>query len=263
MVSLKAFLPRGVLREMHFVVTEGYSMQRRRFVRVLIAAGLAPKFLFAQQSGTPAPPPPAPVPWTLGLNPLTPLTHTETVEAVAEADLSFFSAEQMATLTRLSELLVPAIGTRPGAIAAGTPAFLDFLIGESPAERKKLYTAGLDWLNAESRRKHGKPFTEISGAQADAMVKPWMRTWMTDHPPTELHADFLNIAHADIRVATMNSKAWSQASTNAEQDPSGLGLYWSPIDPDVYAVGFDRVHVRPSPPVSAPKASHMAPSYPR
>ena len=148
-------------------------------------------------------------------------------------------------------------------IAAGTPAFLDFLIGESPAERKKLYTAGLDWLDAESRRKYGKRFVETSGAQADAMVKPWMRTWMTDHPPTELHADFLNIAHADIRVATMNSKAWSQASTNAEQDPSGLGLYWSPIDPDIYAVGFDRVHVRPSPPVGAPKASHMAPSYPR
>ncbi len=114
--------------------------------------------------------------------------------------------------------------------------------------------------------KRAKPLiageTGLDG-RTDAMVKPWMRTWMTDHPPTELHADFLNIAHADIRVATMNSKAWSEASTNAEQDPSGLGLYWSPIDPDVYAVGFDRVHVRPSPPVGAPKSSHMAASYPR
>jgi hypothetical protein len=236
-------------------------MQRRDFVRVLVAAGFAPKVLLAQQSSTAAPPPPAPVPWTLGLNPMTPLPHTAAVEVVAEADLSFFSAEQMAVLSRLSELLLPAIGKRPGAIEAGTPAFLDFLIGESPAERKRLYTGGLDWLNTESRRKYGKPFVETDGAQADAMVKPWMRTWMTDHPPMELHADFLNIAHADIRVATMNSKAWSDASTNAERDPNGL--YWSPIDPDIYAVGFDRVHVRPSPPVAAPKASHMAPSYPR
>lgn len=236
-------------------------MQRRKFVRVLIAAGLAPRFLLAQQAGNPAPPPPAPVPWTLGLNPLTPLPHTESVDAVAEADLGFFSAEEMATLTRLSELLLPAIGTRPGAIAAGTPAFLDFLIGKSPTERKRLYTAGLDWLNAESRRKYGKPFVETNGAQADAMVKPWMRTWMTDHPPTELHADFLNIAHADIRVATMNSKAWSDAVSPQDRDANGL--YWSPIDPDIYAVGFDRVHVRPSLPVAAPKASHMMPSYPR
>jgi hypothetical protein len=238
-------------------------MQRRKFVRVLVAAGLAPRFLLAQQSATPAPPPPAPVPWTLGLNPLTPLPHTAAVEAVAEPDLIFFSAEQMAALRRLSELLVPAIGNKPGAIAAGTPSFLDFLIGDSPAARKMLYTAGLDWLNAESRRRHGKSFAATNGSQADAIVKPWMRTWMTDHPPTEVHADFLNIAHADIRVATMNSKAWNDSSTNSEQDPSGLGLYWSPIDPDIYAVGFNSVHVRPSPPVAAPKSSHMAPSYPR
>ena len=243
------------------MVAGGYSMQRRSFVRVLVAAGLAPKLLIAQQAANPAPPPPAPVPWTLGLNPNTPLPQTQAAELVAEADLKFFTAEQMGTLSRLSQLFLPALGKKPSAIAAGTPAFLDFLIGESPAERKTLYKAGLDWLNVEARRKYGKPFVDIDEAQAGTLVKPWMRTWMTDHPPTELHADFLNIAHADIRVATMNSKAWSDASAIADRDPSGL--YWSPIDPDIYAVGFDRVHVRPSPPVAAPKASHMAPSYPR
>ena len=236
-------------------------MQRRSFVRFLIAAGLSPRFLLAQQAATPAPPPPAPVPWTLGLNPSTPLPQTRIAETVAEADLRFFSLEQMAALNRLSELVLPAIGKQPSAIAAGTPAFLDFLIKESPAERRRLYTAGLDWLNVEAKQKYGKSFAETTAEQADAMVKPWMRTWMTDHPPTEHYADFLNIAHADIRVATMNSKAWSDASSNGEQDSNGL--YWSPIDPDMYAVGFDRVHVRPSPPVAAPKASHMAPSYPR
>ena len=88
-----------------------------------------------------------------------------------------------------------------------------------------------------------------------------MRTWMTDHPPTELHADFLNIAHADIRSATMSSKAWSDASS--ENDGNVSGLYWSPIEPDMYAVSFDRVHVRPQPVVAAPRSSHTQPSYPR
>lgn len=204
------------------------------------------------------------MPWTLGLNPATPLPHTQVVETIAEADLKLFSAEQMATLTRLSELLVPAIGSKPSAITAGTPAFLDFLISESPAERRHLYTAGLDWLNAESRRKFNKAFAETDGPQADALVKPWMRAWMTDHPPTEPHADFLNIAHADIRVATVNSKAWNDSyGTNREQDPSGLGLYWSPIDPDIYAEDAHRIHVRPSPRNPAPKSSHTTPSYPR
>lgn len=237
-------------------------MQRRDFVRTLIIAGMAPRVLRGQQGQNPAPPPPAPVPWTLGLNPKTPLPQTQVLDVVAETDLKFFTADQMATLRRLSELFVPAIGTRPSALEADTPAFLDFLLGNSPAARQNLYTAGLDWLNTESKHKYRVGFAGTAGEQADALVKPWMRTWMTDHPPTQAHADFLNIAHADIRTATMNSKAWNDAS-NLEQDPSGLGLYWSPIDPDVYATQFNSIHLRPSPVIAAPKASHTAPSYPR
>ncbi len=237
-------------------------MQRREFVRSVVVVSMAPRLLLAQQTANPAPPPPAPVPWTLGLNPKTPLPHTEAADALADADLKFFSSEQMGALRRLSQLLMPAMGNKPGSLQAETPEFLDFLIGSSPASRKQLYSGGLDWLNAESKRKYGKAFVDTDAAQADALVKPWMRTWMTDHPPTEPHADFLNIAHADIRTATMSSKAWSDAET-ADQEGNASGLYWSPIDPDTYAVDFNRVHVRPQPVVAAPRASHTSPSYPR
>jgi hypothetical protein len=236
-------------------------MQRREFVWSLVAAGVAPRALFGQQQA--APPPPAPVPWTLGLNPGTPLPHTQVLDVVAESDLRFFSAEQMGALRRLSALLLPAIGSRPSALQTETPEFLDFLLEHSPAPRQALYKGGLDWLNAESKRKFGVAFVDASEEQADALVKPWMRTWMTDHPPTQLHADFLNIAHADIRSATMNSKAWNDADADPEQRASGLALYWSPIDPDIYATQFNSIHVRPSPVIAAPKASHTAPSYPR
>jgi hypothetical protein len=236
-------------------------MQRRDFVWRLLAMGVAPQALLGQQKA--APPPPAPVPWTLGLSPKTPVPHTEMLDAVAEADLKFFTAEQMGALRRLSDLLLPAIGTKPSALQAETPEFLDFLMEHSPAPRQMLYKSGLDWLNAESKRKFRTAFGSTSKEQADTLVKPWMRTWMTDHPPTQLHADFLNIAHADIRTATMNSKAWNDAATNLEQDPSGLALYWSPIEPDIYATKFSSIHMRPSPIIAAPKANHTTPSYPR
>lgn len=241
-------------------------MQRRDFVRAMVAAGLAPRLLLGQQTANPAPPPPAPVPWTLGLNPKTPLPQTAVEDAVAEADLTFFSPAQMATLRRLSDLLVPALGDKPGALAAETPAFLDFLIGSSPQTRRTLYAGGLDWLDGQSRKQYGKGFNEIDAKEADALVKPWMRTWMNDHPPTEPHADFLNIAHADIRTATMNSEAWNLAESSgahAAGDMATLGLYWSPIDPDIYAESFNSVHVRPSPTVDAPKSAHPSPSYPQ
>jgi hypothetical protein len=237
-------------------------MRRRDFVWRLLAAGLAPQVLFGQQQAA-APPPAAPVPWTLGLNPSTPLPHTQVPDAVAESDLGFFTAEQMGTLRRLSDLLLPAIGSRPSALQAETPQFLDFLLKYSPASRQTVYKSGLDWLNVESKGKFHVAFADTTEGQADALVKPWMRTWMTDHPPTQVHADFLNIAHADIRTATMNSKVWNDATTSLEQDPSGLALYWSPIEPDIYATQFNSIHVRPSPVIDAPKASHTTPSYPR
>jgi hypothetical protein len=236
-------------------------MQRRDFIWRLVAMGIAPEALFGQQKA--APPPPAPVPWTLGLSPKTPVPHTEVPDTLAETDLKFFSAEQMGALRRLSELLLPAIGSKPSALQAETPEFLDFLLGHSPATRQTLYKGGLDWLSVESKRKFRVAFGETTTEQADALVKPWMRTWMTDHPPTQAHADFLNIAHADIRSATMNSKIWNDTETDIEEDPNGMALYWSPIDPDIYATQFNSVHVRPSPVIAAPKASHVTPSYPQ
>ena len=236
-------------------------MQRREFVRIAMAMGLAPKLL-AQQGANPAPPPPAPVPWTLGLNPATPLPHTEMADVVADGELQFFSADQIAALTRLCSLLLPAAGQRPGALEAEVPAFLDFLIGRSPAERQQVYTAGLDWLNAESTTQFHEPFGQTQAAQADQLMRPWLRSWMTDHPPTEQHAAFVNIAHADIRTATMNSKVWSDAGKQGDPEASAHSLYWSPIEPDVYSEDANRVHVRPSPTVAAPKASHTSPSYP-
>jgi hypothetical protein len=208
-------------------------MKRRDFVRAAVTAAAAPKLLLAQ-SQNPAPPPPAPVPWTLGLTPATPVPKAEIAEAVAEGELRFFTSAQMATLTRLSDLLLPPIAGKPGAVAAGAPAFLDFLLDESPADRKQMYQGGLNWLDGEAKKKYAQPFAKLDAAQADALLKPWLRTWMSDHPPLETHADFVNVAHADIRSATINSKPWSDAPTEGAQEKTQVALYWYPIEPDPY-----------------------------
>ena len=231
-------------------------MFRRDFVRAVVAFVVAPRWLFAQKGAQL--PLPAPTPWTQGLNPQTHVPQTVVAEVVADGDLKFFSAQQMATLKRLSDVLMPPMGDKPGAVAAETPEFFDFMISVSPDARKKLYTGGLMWLDGESVKKHKMPFAKLNDEQADAVLKPWLRTWMSDHPPTEVHADFINIAHDEIRTATVNSKAWSVAA--ATKTPGGL--YWYPIEPDLRGVSAASAHVQPH--VQAvPKTDHPMPSYPR
>jgi len=237
-------------------------MLLRDFVRAVVSVGLLPKALLAQQTANPAPPPPAPVPWTLGLNPKTPLPVTEAADGIAETEASFFTPAQFTTFTRLCDLLLPSLGNKPGALQAGTPTFLDFLIGSSSEARKKVYSDGLDWLDVEAKTRYKLAFAQLNATQADALIKPWLRTWMTDHPPTERHADFINIAHEDIRVATMNSKVWDDASAAAGQDWVTGGLYWSPIEPDMAGPGAASTPLPPHVMV-VPKAAHTMPSYPR
>lgn len=232
-------------------------MRRRDFVRSLIAAVFASR-VEAQQAAKQQLPIAAPVPWTLGLNPETPIPRTVVEEGVAQGKLTFFTAPQMESLERLCGLLMPAMDGKPGAVDAETPQFLDMLIGQSPAPRRRVYSQGLDWLDAEAQRSYKLPFARLDDSQASAILSPWLRTWMSDHPPAEPHADFVNIAHDDIREATFSSKAWAEARPAGRQAGTPTGVYWSPVDPDTRSIASSMsAHVE-----AARGAAHM-PVYSR
>lgn len=238
-------------------------MRRRQFVRALISFFVAGKTINAQQRLNDSTlPPPAPVPWTLGLNSQTPIPVTEMADEIAASNLRFFTPLQMSTLTRLSDVLLPPLNGKPGAVEAKTPVFLDFLIGSSPTERQKVYTGGLDWLEEMAQQKYKTPFAKLDDAQAGEVIKPWLRTWMNDHPPTEAHADFLNIAHDDIRNATVNSKAWDEVPSVGAEPHTEESIYWSPIEPDIYGENPAYAHTPPHV-LAMPRGKQQIPVYPR
>src|SRR5205823_4587771 len=100
-------------------------MRRRKFFQTLAIAPAAGALLAQQQ------PPPGAVAAEL------PTLDTAAAHAVAELCPHFFDAQQFAALHKLSDILQPALHGVPGALDAKAPEFLDFLVGDSPAERQQ------------------------------------------------------------------------------------------------------------------------------
>lgn len=154
-------------------------------------------------------------------------------DAVAMTDVRYFTPVRYATLVHLCETMMPAGDDYPSAIKAGTPEFLDFYVGASPAEQQAMYNNGLDRLNADSMKQFNVPFARADAKQADAVIRPHLKGWMNDHPPREGHERFINLAHRDIREVTINSPAWAVAAEAAGERTPGVGLYWYPIEPGI------------------------------
>jgi hypothetical protein len=90
----------------------------------------------------------------------------------------FFSAEQLALVATIAELIIPTDDHSPGAIAAEVPAFADLMVSESPAEVKKLWTDGLAAMDGLSRTRHNLSFKEAAPAQQVAILTEISRNEM-------------------------------------------------------------------------------------
>jgi hypothetical protein len=215
-------------------------MKRRGFVKSLIALPAARELAAQQQAPaqTPAAQPPAGgrgggAGGRFGQGNIPKFEVTQ-AEVVGEPTQRFFTAPQFAALRKLSDVLMPPMRSFPGALDCGAPEFLDFLIGDSPADRKALYRNGLDALNALAKKQFSKAFAELDATQADAVIRPLLAPvpWAYDLPkdPT-MH--FLAEAHRDIRTATQNSREWAAAGASSGRRTGfgGGGSYLNPIDP--------------------------------
>jgi len=93
----------------------------------------------------------------------------------------FFQEDEFETVKALAELIIPASDT-PGAIAAGVPGYIDYVVN-SQAAWKKLFREGLEWLDGRAKASHGKPFRQLDESQQTALVTPVCKAADAIRPP--------------------------------------------------------------------------------
>lgn len=76
----------------------------------------------------------------------------------------FFTAAEFPAVTLLAELIIPRDERSGGAIDAGVPAFIDFMMIDQPS-RQLAMRGGLAWLDQECTARFDKPFAGAADAE--------------------------------------------------------------------------------------------------
>lgn len=83
----------------------------------------------------------------------------------------FFNDRDFATISRITELIIPATDT-PGAVEAGVPEYIDFVLSRN-TDQQLVVADGLRWLDAEAARlETGRTFGALSEDQQLSMLIP-------------------------------------------------------------------------------------------
>jgi gluconate 2-dehydrogenase gamma chain len=98
--------------------------------------------------------------------------HTTVAQSPASGPYTpaFFTPAEYATLSRLTDVIIPATGT-PGAAAAGVPEYIDRVVSLN-AEHQPLIRAGLAWLERQAKARFSREALSLSEAGHFAILQP-------------------------------------------------------------------------------------------
>ena len=90
--------------------------------------------------------------------------------AAARYTPQFFTADEYATVDRLTALILPTDET-PGAREAGVSEFIDFMVAHDKAIQYD-FRFGLGWLDMHAKQAHQRAFRELDPSQQTALLQP-------------------------------------------------------------------------------------------
>jgi gluconate 2-dehydrogenase gamma chain len=90
-------------------------------------------------------------------------------EKMINAEPAFFTADEMATITLLGDIIIPKDEISGSASDAQVPAFLEFIVKDKPEHQTPL-RGGLRWLDIHCLNRFGKAFKDCEHARQMEMV---------------------------------------------------------------------------------------------
>ena len=101
-------------------------------------------------------------------------TNGQTPEEIKRDEMllagpDFFNAHEFATLTVLSDLIIPPDDKSAGASEAEVPQFIDFIMRDVPSDQT-LMRGGLKWLDHQCLREYEQLFKDCSQEQQKKML---------------------------------------------------------------------------------------------
>jgi hypothetical protein len=82
---------------------------------------------------------------------------------------TFFTPQELATITVLVDIIIPEDEVSGSASSAGVPAFIEFMVKDKPDYQVPL-RGGLRWLDLQSFKRFGKAFTDTASAQRVSLI---------------------------------------------------------------------------------------------
>jgi hypothetical protein len=90
-------------------------------------------------------------------------------EKQIEAEPAFFTADEMATITVLGDIIIPKDDISGSASDAKVPAFFEYIVKDMPQHQTPL-RGGLRWLDLQCLNRYGHAFTACNNTQQMEMV---------------------------------------------------------------------------------------------
>ena len=110
--------------------------------------------------------------------------------------LKFFTPEENRTVIELTERIIPADDSSPGAKAAKVNEYIDLIVSESPAVTGNLWRDGLAAVNKKSKEMFGKAFADATVDQQVQLLTEISKNEKS--PSTDLERFFRTVKNATI-----------------------------------------------------------------